>query len=327
MNIRQRTVFYQQLGVLLNGGLSMLRTLDHFRNREQAAAVRRTAELLCAGVRNGDSLAHGMALHPKLFSPLEISAVRAGETSGRLPETFHALAAQFEYQKRTRDRLISGFIYPAILLHAAIFLPNLVLLLLKGPGAYAAAVLPAILLLYGTVAAVFILKRACAPPSPLADAWGRFVLAVPLAGGLIRAGALIRFLRTFVCLYQAGVRLPETLHLAADAMANPLMAKEMRRAIRVVEEGGSLSSAFADNRYLPAIAKDMLLTGEESGKMDETLAHVTDYMQQEMDTTVERVVQTLPVVVYLAVATYIGFIVVRFYAGYFSQIMAVSGGE
>jgi type II secretory pathway component PulF len=312
---------------MLHGGLSLLRALEHFHTREQSPTARRTAERLLAGVREGESLAAEMARHPKLFSPLEASAVRAGESSGRLPETLQALAIQFEYQKKTRDRLVSGFIYPAILIHAAIFLPNLVLLLLKGPGAYAAAVLPAIVVLYGGVGAVFALKRICAPPSPLADAWGRIVLALPLAGGLIRTGALIRFLRTFVCLYQAGVHLPETLRLATDAMANPLMAKEMRRAGPRIENGDSLSVAFADNRYLPAIAKDMLQTGEESGKLDETLSRVTDYLQQELDTTVERVVQTLPVLVYLAVAAYIGFIVVRFYAGYFSQIMAVSGGE
>lgn len=130
----------------------------------------------------------------------------------------------------------------------------------------------------------------------------------------------MRFLRTFICLYEAGVNVPASVTMAAEASSNSVIAGDLMTAVPILERGGSFAEAFGGCSTLPHIVVSMLMTGEQSGKLDETLAHAADYLQAEADTTTDRVVQILPVLAYLLIAGYIASIVISFYSGYFQAI-------
>ena len=326
MNLRTRILFYRQFSTMLDSGLPLLRVLDEFERGTHPAAVRRIATVLRDGIAAGQSLTEAMHALPASFSPLETSGIRAGEKSGKLPEVLATLASHFEAMQRLRTRLVSGMLYPLVLIHIAILLPGLPALFTKGLGGYLAAVLPGVLLLYGGAGVVLVLRLLPRTSPTLAMWWSRVKIFLPVFGRLSRAYALLRFLRSFLCLYEAGVQVAVAMRLAAAAMDNPAMARAVEAGLPAVEAGEPLSVALAANPYVPRIVLDMLRTGEESGKLDEMLVRVATYLQQDADTTVDRISVLLPLLVYLLVAGYIAFVVISFYAGYFRMISEAAGG-
>jgi type IV pilus assembly protein PilC len=145
-------------------------------------------------------------------------------------------------------------------------------------------------------------------------------------GPLTKKTALLRFLQAFVCLYAAGIGVVDAVQLSARTMGNPVMEKEMLKAVDLLRESATIPEAFADNAFFPPVVREMLSIGAVSGKMDETLSRVIGYMHEEVKNTVKKLIAVLPVFVYLIVAAYIGYIVISFYLGYFRQVGSLLGG-
>lgn len=323
MTHKAKALFYRQLGVMLKTGLTLLTALETLKSTGLNSQI---YAVLRAGVSSGKPFADAIAyLSPRIFSPFETATLRAGETSGTLPDVLEKLADYFDFLHRTRSRIISGLVYPAILLHAAIIIPAVPRLILKGAGPFLAAILPPLIIIYGLLSVFIFFRKKLQTSSPLAYAFNRIVINLPVVGALVKKVALLRFLRAFVCLYASGVGLIETVRLATQTIGNPVMEDEMRNVVVALRESKTVSEAFAETSIFPSVVHEMLRTGEVSGKMDETLSHAIDYMQHEVETAVARLVAVLPVVVYLIIAVYVGFIIISSYASYFGQINSLMG--
>lgn len=189
MNTRTRVFFYHQLSVMLKAGLPVLGALEDMAKRGQAAA-RHAAGSLLRGVSRGETLAEQMARFPDQFSPLEVTAVKAGEVSGRLPETLARLAQHYEVTGRAGRRLITGMIYPLLLVHLAAIIPAAPQLFMDNGGmsAFLHKALPLLLLLYALGALAVFMNTITKHPSALAPVRDRILHLVPIFGPLIRAG-------------------------------------------------------------------------------------------------------------------------------------------
>ncbi len=320
MNYRTKAMFYRQLGAMLTSGLDLVRALKQFTTGAYTQ-LRPPAQALYNAIVAGVPLAEAMqSLSSRTFSPLEISVVHAGEQSGNLAESVTRLATYFEFLERTRSRLLGGMVYPIVLFHAAIIIPAVPALVLQGPGRFLSLVIPPFLVVYGCLFGFLAVRRTIGASSPLTAAWDEMVVRIPVFGKLARTTALVRFIQSFTCLLSAGVGAAEAVRIAAGTLGNAAMEREMLQAVPRLQKGTSLVESFAGNRFITPVLADMLATGEESGRLEESLERVAGYLQQEADATVERIVTILPVLVYLAVAAYIGYIVISFYGSYINQV-------
>ena len=318
MTYQEKAIFYRELGMMLKSGLPLLTALGHLKLRGPNARVYQS---LGEGVSSGESFAGVVvALSPRVFSMFEVATLRAGEASGTLPAVFNRLGDYFDFVHRTRARIISGLVYPVMLLHAAIIIPAVPLLILRGFGPFLTATLPVLAIIYCIAAALVFLGKKLQTPSPFSFFFSRVLISLPVIGPLTKKTALLRFLQAFVCLYTAGIGVVEAVRLSARTMGNPVMEQEMFKTADLLRESVSIPEAFANNVFLPAVVREMLTIGAVSGKMDETLSRMISYMQEEVKNTVTKLIAVLPVVVYLMVAVYVGYIVIRFYMGYFGQI-------
>ena len=325
MTYQKKSIFYRELGTMLKAGLPLLTALCHLKNSTGSNA--RIYQILHEGISSGEPFADIVAsLSPRVFSVFEVATLRAGEASGTLPGILNMLGDYFYFIHQTRARIISGLVYPVILLHAAIVIPAVPVLILRGLRPFLTATLPVLVLIYGVVAAFIFLVKTLQKPSPFSFIFSRFIISLPVIGPLTKKTALLRFLQAFVCLYSAGIGVVEAVQLSARTMGNPVMEQEMLKAVALLRESATITEAFADNAFFPPVVREMLSIGAVSGKMDETLSHVIGYMQEEVKNTVTKLVAVLPVVVYLIVAVYVGYIVISFYRGYFSQINSLFGG-
>ncbi|MFH0797626.1 MAG: type II secretion system F family protein [Candidatus Omnitrophota bacterium] len=318
MRYQTKALFYRQLGVMLKAGMPILNALGTIRTTGFDAAVTLT---LCDRISSGKSLTEAL-LHfsPRIFSPFEVAIMRAGEASGTLPDVLEKLADYFDFLHRARAKLISGLLYPAMLLHAAIIIPAVPNLISRGLGAFLGTTLPALAILYAAIFVFGVLPKKLCSLSAFGSWLDGIIINLPVVGPLVKRVVLLRFLRAFVCLYVAGIGIIRAVQIAAQTMGNSVIERETLKMVPRLEESGNISEVFALNPYFPSMLLEMLRIGEMSGKMDETLTRVINYMEHEVETGTERLVAMLPVIVYLLIAVYVGYIVISFYFRYFSQI-------
>ncbi|HOL67132.1 MAG TPA: type II secretion system F family protein [bacterium] len=319
MNQREKSVFYRQLSVMLESGLPLLVALDNLASGSLPAPLKNAFWQVHQQVAAGGSFSTAMEkVFTGLLEPLEISTIRVGERSGHLPEALKNLATYFEFLTGLRTRMLTGLLYPVILLHAAIIIPAVPLLILRGPMAFFSAIIPFFVLFYSPIIIIRLIPAN--KIAPLRGFTDEAVLHAPVLGKLLCSLALLRFYQAWLCLYSAGVSILEALDLAARATGNKAIETSLLQSQFPMRQGKSLTESLLTNRYLSPEVRELIKTGELSGRLEETLGHLVTTTQQEVNTLVERMVTVLPVVVYLLVAAYVGFVVVSFYAGYFREI-------
>jgi type IV pilus assembly protein PilC len=318
--LSSKNFFYSRLATLLKSGFGLQSALNHIRS-DSKTEPESVVKILYDTISAGGTFSAGMKKTPeKFFSAFEISMAESGETSGRLAEIFFELSRHFEFLCYIKNSIINGLLYPVVLLHAAIIIPAVPFLVLKGLIPFFAKALPPLVFLYGLFFGGIYLYKFAKKSVGIAENMDRFLLQLPGLGNLIRKLAIVKFLQSFVSLYSAGAGIIKTVEISAGTAGNLIIKKEIIKSIPLLKKGESFSAAFSGNRYMPPLVKDMLKTGEISGSMDRTLSKVSDYLKEEAEITINKILKILPAAVYLLVALYIGYTVISFFAQYLSVI-------
>jgi type IV pilus assembly protein PilC len=210
--------------------------------------------------------------------------------------------------------------YPIFLIHGAIFIPAIPILFLEGFLPFLGAVVWRIILLYGFFLLILLIVKISNRNLELKRFFQYTFGYVPIVGPLIKRLAIARFMWNLSALHSAGEDMVRAIRLAAEGCGSIPISNAILNVLPDIERGGSLTSAFRKVTFFPSMVIEMLSTGEESGKIDDMLNRIAEYYEAESDTIVKRIIVILPILIYLAVALYIGSIVLRFYTGYLGQI-------
>ena len=307
----QRETLFFQLATMIDSGVPVREALytlsEQYRGRA-GAAFRKLADDVATGV----SLSEAMARQPESFDSLTVSMVHSGETVGRLDENLDGLAENLERTRKLAMRLLTGFIYPVLLLHAAILIPNLLVLVQQGIGPYVLACLPPLLILYFAVFVLWFLHQLFRETS----AYGGLLISLPVVEKLVYA----RFARSLSILYQGGVPMARAVEMAGEASGNGSVREELDEVAVEVSAGAQLAEALRYSPRFPEMVLNMIQTGEHTGRLDATLRKVAEYYEQSAEATIERTAKVLPVLAYLLVAGYIGYLVFTMWSNVYGQV-------
>jgi len=296
------------LAALLPAGLPLARALDASSNLAQGE-VAAALESVRSKVERGQTLAATLAEHPRLFSPLYVGLVRAGERSGDLTGAFRRLAIQLERDEQLRAKLLSASLYPLLLASAGGFAVLILLFfvlprfveLLQGAGAALPASTAALLGL-STMAQRYWMVLAALPVSAgLFLVWsrttdeGRRVLASlllqwPVVGNLRRQALAARLARLMAVLLGGGAPLVNALDDALESLDDPLARDEVARIRSRVREGAALRSALAEGDLFPPVLTQLVAVGEESGRLQEFMLKAADILEERAERAVQRLV-------------------------------------
>ncbi len=274
-------------------------------------------------VERGAPLHEALARHVGLLDPVELALIRVGEETGRLDRVLLDLAERRDAQHHVRRQLVTRLIYPAILLHVAVFVSALLAVL--GPGGSLSAgiacllrtLLPIYILGFGLYHGYRVRHRVPA----LGRAVDRVAYALPFVGRMVRRSCLIRFCQSFEALYTAGILHARALALAAGATGNCIFEHRLLRAVPWVANGVDLGDALQRTGAFDAETVSRLVTGVRSGRLEEALLGIRKQAELDARTTSERLTAIVPTVLYLAVVVWVAvFVILKFYLNYFAQI-------
>jgi type IV pilus assembly protein PilC len=318
--------FYHEFGVLINAGVNINQALQSLLNSISGFELKRIIGGIKTEIERGKTLAEAMAAYPRLFSALQLRIVDIGERSGKLSESLQSIADNLERNHRIRTKFITGFIYPVLLLHAAIFIPAIHVLILEGLLPYLKIVAGRIIVLYGVGLIVVLVVKITNRIYGLKSFFQYTFNYVPIVGPLIKRLAIARFMWNLSALYSAGENVVTSVKIAAESCDNIPLSNSIFKILPEIKQGGSLTSALRRVRFFPSMVSEMLSAGEESGRIGNMLDKIAEYYEKESETIVKRLVIILPLFVYLLVMLYIAYIVLSFYVGYLSQINSLFEG-
>jgi general secretion pathway protein F len=280
-------------------------------------------------VREGTSLADALKADPKVFSPLYVNMVAAGEASGTLELTLERLADFLEEQVRLRGRIAAALAYPAFMtvVGAAMLvviltyvMPKVIWIFrdMKQQLPLPTVVLMGLvsvlssywwLILLALGGAGYYLRRYIATPEGRGrlDAW---VLRLPLAGPLLRMIAVSRFTRTLGTLLEGGVPALTALDIVQSVIGNTVLAEAVRTARENVREGESIADPLRRSGLFPPVVVQMVAVGEKSGELEKTLLKVSDSTDRMVDMRITTLLSLLEPVIILVMALVIAVMII-----------------
>jgi general secretion pathway protein F len=310
----------RELATLLRAGLPLDRALELLIGLAPTPPVSALLQQIRDDVRGGKSLSQALEARRDVFSRFYVNIIRAGEAGGALGVVLTRLSDTIERNKELRESVKSALIYPTILICVAV-LSVMVLLVWVVPQfeqtfAHAGKAMPlptVIVVVAGkflkqwwwalgafVVLAVWWMRRRLADPV-VRHRWDARVLRLPLVGELVTKVEVARFARTL-----------------ATLLGNGVLAGALDGVIARLREGKGFGRPLADTGLYPRLATQMILVGEESGRLEEMLARVADVYDREVQTAVKRFLAVLEPALILSLAVMIGGIV-------FSILLGVMG--
>jgi general secretion pathway protein F len=327
----------RELSTLLRAGLPLDRALELLIGLAPTPLVGTLLQGIRDDVRGGKSLSQALDARGEIFSRFYVNIVRAGEAGGALGVVLQRLSDTMERNKELRESVKSALIYPVILVCVAVASVALLLVWVvpqfEATFAQAGKALPLPTLVVVTagkfmrawwwaLAAAVVLgvtwyRRRGHNPS-IRFARDTRLLRVPLLGDLIAKVETARFARTLSTLLGNGVTLLAGLSIVKETMTNTVMAGALDGVIAKLREGKGFGRPLADTGLYPRLASQMILVGEESGKLEEMLTRVAEVYDREVQMAIKRFLSVLEPVLILGLAVMIGGIV-------FSILMGVMG--
>lgn len=322
-------LFTRQLASLFNAGLNMARCLDTLIDNCENSTLKSTLEQVRAGVQGGSSLWESMGEHPRIFTELYVSLVRAGEASGQLGNVLERLADSLEKQEETKSRIKSALAYPTMLILAGFGAVTFILVFLVPRFAKIFASLnrplptPTLILLaiqgfvsqYGWLVVIgAVLARVALQQWEKTEGGGLFLdsfrMRLPLLGPLVHKDAVSRFCRTMSTLVQGGVPILTSFEVAERAVGNRVLRLAIQQVRDSVREGENLAGPLRRTGVFPGLVTNMIAVGEETGNLDEMLGRVADAYDAEVSNKMRQLTSLVEPAVILMMGAIIGTIVI-----------------
>ncbi len=344
VSLAEQVMFTRQLATMIDAGLAMVQSLQALAEQTTNKVMRDTIRDVTARVEGGDSFSDALRKHPKAFSRLYVCMVAAGEQGGLLAEILARLATYLENTARLHKKVKSAMMYPTVVTVVAILIT--VFLLVKVVPVFGEifssfnATLPApTLYLVKTSEFVkkYIILMALAGGAGVYG-WfyfiktpaGRFFwdsrrIRLPVFGIIAHKICLARFTRTLSSLVRSGVPILDVLQIVSQTVGNVVMEKAVKTAALDIERGESISNALAKHPVFPSMIIRMITAGEQTGKIDNMLERISDFLDEEIETTLSGLTALIEPILIVFLGVVVGGMVICMFLPIFKLPEIVNG--
>jgi len=338
---RDIVVFTRQFATMIDAGLPIVQCLQILGAQSDSKPFRKVIGGIKEDVEAGTTLAEAIRKHTRVFSELYSSMIQAGEIGGILDTILVRLAAYLEKASKLKSKIKGAMIYPTCIVSAAVLVTTVLLIWVIPVFADVFSSfghrLPAptqfvINLSNFTIGHVWYLM---AVPVIAAVAiryayrteeghfWiDRFLLRVPVFGGLIRKSSVARFSRTLGTLVSSGVPILDALVITARTAGNKVVERAIMMARTSISSGRTIAEPLIESKVFPPMVCQMISVGETTGALDTMLQKIADFYEDEVDNTVANLMSLLEPAVILFLGVVIGGLVISMYLPIF-QLGAV----
>ena len=339
---KRLAIFTRQFSVMLDAGLPLVQCLEILGEQEESKTFAQIIDKVRGDVEAGASLAEAMRKHPKAFDELYVNMIAAGEAGGILDVILQRLSTYIEKIVKLRSQVKSAMIYPVAVIAIAAFVVYIILWkvipvfeqLFAGLGGEMLWITQAV------IGASNFLGRYTIYMVPVVIAAGvavnryhktyrgrriidGFLLRIPVLGMLLRKIAVARFCQTLSTLTSSGVPILDGLQITAKTSGNAIIEDAIMAVRKAVEEGRTLSEPLTETKVFPPMVTQMINVGEQTGALDQMLAKIAQFYEEEVDTAVVGLMKLIEPLMIAVLGVIIGTIVTAMYLPLYSVLSQI----
>ncbi|MDD4153227.1 MAG: type II secretion system F family protein [bacterium] len=345
VGLKDLVLFCRQFSTMINAGVSLVRCLNILQEQTSNAGLKQILSSVQQEIEGGSTLSASLAKYPKVFSGLFVGLIRAGEVGGVLDTTLDRLAGFLEKDLELRRKIKGAMTYPALVMSVAVIIvfflitfivpkfmemfkdmeiqmPAMTMMLMQ-LGDFSKKYWYALPILGG--GGFFAFKQYTNTASGRRQ-WDWVRLKFPVFGPLNQKVAMARFSRTLNTLLVSGVPILQAMETVAGTLGNEIISKAVTDARISIREGESISTPLAESKLFPPMVVQMIIVGEETGALDELLAKIADFYDDEVSVAVEGLTAALEPLMIVFLGSVVGFIVIAMMMPMVSLISGLSGG-
>jgi len=305
-------LFARQLAVMISATVPIVQSLRILVKQTSNITFKIIISEIADEVDGGAKLSSSLARYPQAFSDFFIYMVRSGETTGKLDETLNYLADQQEKDYDLEGKIRGAMIYPTFILGAMVIIGVLMMIF----------VIPKLTdaLVAGGAELPFATKMLMATSSFLTHFWWLMIAIIgivvavlrvylktpagrrlfdlikfrlPVFGGIFEKIYLVRFSRSFSTLIASGIPVTKSLEIVADVIGNVIYKELTLQTIEEVEAGNSIASVLVQSKIVPPMLPQMMIVGEQTGKLDLILDKLAAFYAKELENLVANLVSII----------------------------------
>jgi len=336
-------VSFRQMATMITAGLSLVTTLAILAEQTESRPLKRAFNEVRTDVEQGRSFSDSLAKQDKVFPPIAVNLIRAGEAGGFLEKSLDAVALNFEKEVKLTGAIKSAMTMPMIVLGVAVVaiigMMIFVVPVFKNMFEQLHSELPLptqILVSASNTAVVWVpLLIVVAVAGSL---WWRvnrhrpavrsridpIKLRLPIFGMLSTKIAIARFARNFAQMIGAGVPVLRSLQIVGETSGNWVIEQAMQRIAESVRVGGTISAPLTQEKVFPSMVVQMIAVGENSGALETMLNKVADFYDEQVETETEQLASAIEPVMTSLLGVVVGFMVIALYMPMFNLMSAVS---
>jgi type IV pilus assembly protein PilC len=332
VNIKDLVVFTRQFATMIDAGLPLVQCLDILGNQHENPTFKKVLLDAKATVESGTSFSEALGRHPKVFDRLFCNLVAAGELGGILDTILNRLAIYLEKADALRRKVRGAMVYPASVTVIAIGVVVLMMLkvipvfekmfkdfggTLPGPTQMVINVSHAMqaYAIHGAVAVgilIYLTKWSYSTDKGRAT-WDALFLKSPVFGPLLKKVAVARFTRTLSTLLTSGVPILDALELVGKTAGNVVVQREILMTKASIAEGKTIADPLKNSKVFPGMVVQMIAVGEQTGAMDQMLAKIADFYDDEVEVAVDALTSLLEPLMMVVLGGTVGTLLVAMY--------------
>jgi type IV pilus assembly protein PilC len=346
VSLNDLVVFTRQLATMIDAGIAIVQSLQALAEQTPNKVMRDVISDVCSRVQSGESYSEALQKHPKVFNRLYVSMIAAGEKGGLIAEIMARLATYLENSERLRKKVKTAMMYPTAVTVVALGITTFLLIkvipvfkdVYTGFGAKLPGPTQTLMDISDLVRHWFILLAILAAAAVWSwlsfiktksgqEFWDAKRIKLPIFGAIAHKICLARFTRTLASLIRSGVPILEVLQIVSQTVGNVIMEKAIKTAMADIERGEGISVALGKNPVFPSMIIRMLSAGEQTGKIDEMLERVSNFLDGEIESTLSGLMSLLEPILIVVLGVVIGGMVICMFLPIFNLANIVNGGH
>lgn len=328
VSLKEKVFLARQLAVMLSSGLAIDQSFKILTSQTKNTYLRSVYQTIIRDLEQGASLSSAISKHRRVFNPIFIAIVRSGEGSGQLDKVLLQLADQMEVTQDFNSKVRSALIYPAFIIVTMIgiivammiyVIPNLKLVFEQSNISLPWTTLTIVAIsdftvnywyieLIGAILLItgfwFFFRSESG-----GSVWDRFKISLPIVRELYLEIYMARFCQTMAMLIKAGLPIMETLAITADVIQNRIFTASLKNVTAQVERGIPMSVPLRQDKNFPAIVSEMIMVGEQTGKLEMILSKMAEFYERETNTMIKGFAGLIEPAIIVIVGFGVGFLV------------------
>ncbi len=330
VKVMDKITFARSLGNMLEAGLSLTRAIAVMDKQTKNTKLKNIYQALNTDLSAGKTFHESLQKFNKIFPPIFISMVKAGEESGNLAESLRTIAMQMEKTYQLQKKIKGAMVYPAVIISVMIII-GIIMMVTVVPKLTATfkdlkTELPKptrfiiwlsdslqnhyilfLLVLVACAAIVYTIFHTTTGKR----GFDWFVTRIPVIGKIIIESSSARTTRTLSSLVSSGVDLLQAVRITRDVLQNVYYKDTLEEVEKSVEKGKALATVFTGHEHLyPPFVGEMISVGEETGRLASMMQGVATFYENEVEQKTKDLSTIVEPVLMVLVGAAVGFFAV-----------------